>query len=159
MFRKLKKFIAYFMHFIWTIRYRLIYLLHGKVVGARALVVRNEQVLLIRHSYGTGWYTIGGEVDKGELPLDAIKREIYEEAGIKATTDPELIGVYHSSIGKRDDFVFFYIVHDFSQEKSSSPEIEECRWFSFDALPKDIIPATKRRIDEYLKKIQMTDTW
>lgn len=159
MFRNLKKSIAYFLHFIWTLRYRLIYLLHGKVVGARALVVRENEVLLIRHSYSPGWYTIGGEVDKGELPLDAIKREIYEEAGIKAATDPELVGIYHSSFRNRDDFVFFYVVKAFSEEASSSPEIEACKWFSFDALPEDITPATKRRIEEYLQKIQMTGRW
>jgi len=154
-----RRFISSIIHFLWMLRYRLIYLLRGKVVGARALVIRDNEVLLIRHTYNEGWYTIGGEVDKTELPLDAVKREIGEEAGVKALKDPELMGVYHTTFGKRDDYIFFYIVKEFDLVDSSSPEIEECRWFPFDNLPMDISPSTKRRIDEYHQRSLITGKW
>lgn len=84
---KLRRTLSSFIHFVWNIRYRLIYLFHGKVVGARALVFRKvagkDEVMLIRHTYIEGWCTIGGEVDKNELPLAAIKREVFEEVGVK----------------------------------------------------------------------------
>jgi hypothetical protein len=37
-----------------------------KTFGAQALVVKGETVLLIKHTYIPGWYTIGGGVEKGE---------------------------------------------------------------------------------------------
>lgn len=160
---KTRRAFSYLIHFLWNIRYRLIYLLRGKVVGARALVFRENQgepeVLLIRHTYNAGWYTIGGEVDKSELPLEAIKREIYEEAGVKALKDPIFFGVYHSTYRNRDDYVFFYIVKEFVLEEFSSPEIEEAKWFRLDALPKDVSPSTIRRIEEYYQGIPMTGKW
>lgn len=158
---KLRRAVSNLIHLAWMLRHRFIYLLHGKIVGARALVVRENEVLLIRHTYSDGWFTIGGEVDKSELPLDAIKREVYEEAGVQTLKDkdPELMGIYHTTFGNRDDFIFFYIVKEFTTVTVYSPEIEECRWFAFDALPPDISPSTKRRIDEYHQKIQITGKW
>jgi ADP-ribose pyrophosphatase YjhB (NUDIX family) len=155
-----KKGIVSIIYLIWRTRFRLIYLLGGKVVGARALVIKNEEeILLVKHTYIQGWCTIGGEVDKNELPMDALKREIREEAGVIALKDPDLMAVYHNTFNKRDDYVFMYIVKDFDIVESNSPEIEESKWFPLHALPSDITPSTKRRIEEYHKKIPIIGKW
>lgn len=40
-----------------------------------------EKILLSRHRLRTTWETQGGHVEPGETPLQAAKRELYEESG------------------------------------------------------------------------------
>ncbi len=131
----------------------------AKTVGARALVVRDDQVLFVKHTYQKGWCTIGGMVDKGETTLQAISRELFEEVGLTPLEKPELFGVYHSNREKRDDYVAFYIVKKFDMKEVYSPEIADKQWFSLSHLPEEITPATKRRVEEYLGKRERSDRW
>lgn len=134
-------------------------LLAVKTVGARALIIRDNQVLLVKHTYQPMWYTIGGGVESGESPLQAIIREVREEVGAILNSPPKLFSIYYSRTEKRDDYVVFYIINAYQFEEVNSPEIQEKKWFSLDQLPADVSPATQRRIDEYLGKIEVSDIW
>ncbi|MBA2651302.1 MAG: NUDIX domain-containing protein [Tatlockia sp.] len=65
----------------------------NKSVGARALVIQEGKVLLIKHRYTSGWYTIGGAVEAGETPIEAVQRELGEEVGIRCLNLPKLFSV------------------------------------------------------------------
>ncbi len=130
-----------------------------KTFGARALVVRGEEVLLVKHSYQDGWYTIGGAVESGESPLQAIKRELYEEVGIKLKSPPQLMGVYLNEFEKRNDYVALYLIRDFIMEEVHSLEISAKQWFDMAKLPSDVTPATKRRIEEHRNQREQSDKW
>lgn len=134
-------------------------LIAKKTVGARILLVKDEQVLLVKHTYQKGWYTIGGGVDAKESPSAAIRRELYEEVGVTLTNPPQLFAVYYSNYEKRDDYVVFYIGKEFTQEFVTSHEIADQQWFPLNALPDDVTPATKRRIAEYLGHKPISDRW
>ncbi len=134
-------------------------ILRVKTMGARALVINKDQVLLIKHTYQKGWYTIGGMVEKNESPRKAILRELLEEVGLVPLEAPDLFSIYYSNFEKRDDYIAFYIVKKFDMTETYSPEIAEKKWFSLDELPVDITPSTKRRIDEFLGKKEKLDTW
>lgn len=41
----------------------------------------NGKILLSRHKNRTTWETQGGHIEVGETPLEAAKRELYEESG------------------------------------------------------------------------------
>lgn len=41
----------------------------------------NGNIVLSRHKQRTTWETQGGHIEQGETPLDAAKRELYEESG------------------------------------------------------------------------------
>lgn len=131
----------------------------AKTVGARALVVNNDQVLLIKHTYQSGWCTIGGTVEKNESTGEAIFRELFEEVGVIPTEEPELFSVYHSNFEKRDDYVVFYIVKKFEIKDSYSPEIADKKWFCVQDLPSETTPATRRRIEEFLGHRKKSDRW
>jgi len=134
--------------------------LGAKTVGARALVIKNDEVLLVKHTYQKGWCTIGGTVDKNETPRQALVRELVEEVGVIALEKPELFGLYHHKYKKRDDYVAFYIVRHFEMQKESySPEIAEKKWFPFHALPPDITPSTLHRIEEFLDQREKSEKW
>ena len=144
---------------LYKVRDKVLALLGYKTVGARALVIKDNQVLLVKHTYMPQWHTIGGAVDKGETPREAVQRELKEEVGITCLTPPSLIGVYYHLLKGRYDYVIFYLVIQFTQEKVKSSEILESRWFYLDKLPSDASAATKKRVEEYLKIREQSENW
>lgn len=128
-------------------------------IGARAMVIKDNQILLVKHTYRPKWYTVGGGVDARESMIDAVKREVWEEAGIVCKQEPKLFGVYFNIYKRRDDYIALYVVNDFEEHPSSSLEIKEKRWFPLNALPEDATESTKRRVAEYLGQIKQTEQW
>lgn len=148
------------MRKLYRLTKNMIFSLTGKkTVGARALVLKDNQVLLVKHTYQKMWYTVGGGVDKGETPGDAIIRELREEVGAILNSKPQLFSVYYSRAEKRDDYIIFYIAYPSYFIGANSPEIADKKWFPLDQLPPDISPATQRRINEFLKVTGISDTW
>ena len=120
------------------------------VLGSRAIVVKDDSVLLVRLSYAKGWYLPGGGVDRGESFEEAIVRELMEECAIEARR-PELFGKYESTkYGKKDEVAIF-VVRDFSPLAHRKPDAEilETKFFPLDHLPPETTPATNRRIEEF----------
>lgn len=79
-------------------------------IAAYALIVREgssgKEVLLARiapHIRANGWALPGGGIDHGEDPRDALRREVYEETGLRA--EPVRIVDVHSThfTGARPD--------------------------------------------------------
>src|ERR1700679_1541318 len=52
--------------------------------GITAVVIREEQVLLIKRSDNHAWTPVTGIVEPGENPADCAVREVLEESGIHA---------------------------------------------------------------------------
>lgn len=123
-------------------------LFHPVTIGARVILIRNRDVLLIRHTYRPGWFFPGGGVDKGETLEDAARREAEEEAGA-TLHEVTLLGLFSDfNEGKSDHVAVFYSrqfdVHPFTPGN----EIAERAWFSLDNLPPGVSRATKRRLEE-----------
>ena len=121
-----------------------------KLVGARAIVfnAKTEEVLLVYHTYCPDWYLPGGGVKRSEHPQEAIKRELFEEAGVRCLESPKFLGMYYQNYMGVDDYPCAYRIDHFHVERVRSPEIKEVRWFSIKDLPEDMNPASKRRIEE-----------
>ena len=67
----------------------------GLTLGVRAAVLDAEnRVFLVRHTYVAGWHLPGGGVEPGETALDALARELREEAAIELGGAARLHGVY-----------------------------------------------------------------
>lgn len=143
-------------HFVKT---TILSLFAQRTIGVRMLLVKDDQVLLVKHTYQPGWYTIGGGVEHQETPRVAIERELLEEVGVTLLAPPKLFAVYYSYHEKHDNYVMFYIGHEHTQTEVYSPEIAESQWFPITQLPEDTTPATRRRIEEYLGTREITDYW
>ncbi|MFD5215202.1 NUDIX domain-containing protein [Microbacterium sp. NPDC058345] len=57
------------------------------LIGATAVVFRDEKVLLGKRADNGAWQTIAGIVEPGEEPADAAARECLEEAGVVVSVD------------------------------------------------------------------------
>lgn len=121
---------------------------HPITLGARVILLKDNEVLLIRHTYREGWFFPGGGVDKGETLETAARRESEEEA--HATIgELMLLGVYGTaSEGKTDHIAIFY-TRDFEiRAFTPNNEIAAREWFPLDALPDGLGPADRRRLNE-----------
>ena len=67
-------------------------------IGVGGVVLRDNQVLLIRrgHEPGRGWWQLpGGYAEHDEPVVEAVEREVLEEAGVRAKV-VEVLGFRHS---------------------------------------------------------------
>ncbi|TDR87297.1 NUDIX domain-containing protein [Enterovirga rhinocerotis] len=123
----------------------------GLTLGVRGAVIDAEgRVLLIRHTYVKGWHLPGGGVERGETALDALTRELAEEANVEMTGPPILHGIAHNGHVSRRDHVLVYEVRAFRQSAPKQPdrEIAEAAFFPLDALPEGTTAGTRARLAE-----------
>lgn len=91
--------------------------------------------LFSRHKKRTTWETQGGHVEPGETPLEAAKRELYEESGVQ---NAEVYPVcdYKGFRGPRCSYgmVFLAVVHELGTLPESEMQEVQC----FDELPENL---------------------
>lgn len=142
--------------------HRWFLLTRAMTLGVRAIVLDGEaQVLLVRHTYIPGWHLPGGGVDIGETLLDALAKELREEAGLTLGGPPALHGVFFNKGVSRRDHVAVYVVRAFSWGGPPAPtrEIAEARFFPLAALPEGTSQATRHRLAEVLEERPPSALW
>lgn len=124
-------------------------------LGVRLAPLQDRRVLLVRHTYQSGWHLPGGAMNRGETPLQAAKREAYEEAGVRCNVPPRLLDIYSSFDDGKNDHVAVYVATDFRVEQPSDRwEIADVQWFHLDSLPADTSPATRRWIGAIISPVE-----
>jgi ADP-ribose pyrophosphatase YjhB (NUDIX family) len=134
----------------------------GMTLGVRAVLLRNEQVVLVKHTYVPGWSLPGGGVERGESLGEALEREVREEVGAVLTGPPRLFAIYRNSGVHRGDHVALYVCRDWSQRESPRApnlEIAACDLFPLSDLPADATPATSARIREVVGGAPPASDW
>ncbi len=122
------------------------------LIGVRALVVRNGEVLLIRHRAGrTPWALPGGGVERYERMAEAAAREAAEESGVQMH-NLQFLGLY-DRFGKGVSNYIGVFVGETNDEPQPprSLEIAEARFFAPNALPPGTDEGSRRRIVEYVR--------
>ena len=131
-------------------------------LGVR-LIASNEAgpVLLVRHTYVSGWYFPGGGVEVGETCLEAAHKELFEETGFTTPEEPSLLAVYNNRSTSRRDHVLLYRCDDLAAERTFEPnrEIAEIGFFDPSNLPDGATRATRARIDEHLFGNPVSKFW
>ncbi len=96
--------------------------------GVLAFTEKEELYLVGQYRYPTkvySWEIIEGGIEKGESPLDGIKRELREEAGLEASSWEELPGgEVHLSNCISDERAVFFIARGL-REVSAEPDPNE----------------------------------
>lgn len=134
---------------------------HGMTLGVRVLATDDAgRLLLVRHTYVSGWHFPGGGVDLGETAEEAARRELKEEANVEAEGPLSLSGFYFNPlVGGRDHVVLFRAARlSIGPRPKRNLEIVAADFFAPDALPDDTTPATRRRLAEW-KGAPASDRW
>jgi ADP-ribose pyrophosphatase YjhB (NUDIX family) len=113
-----------------------------------AVVIRDGQVLLARHTYGTGNGKLiipGGYLNYGESPEEAVAREVFEETSVVVAPE-RVVGI---RFNRRDWYVAFTARYVSGEAKSDGNENSEALWMDVDeALARHDVPdLTKKLID------------
>lgn len=114
-------------------------------------MVRNDQVLLVKHVYEDRWYLPGGLVEKGETLETAVRREAFEEVGA-TIHDLTLFGAFSNFKERRNDHIMVFETHDFDLNGTSDHEIERVEFFLLTDVPENTSPGSCNRINDYLGK-------
>lgn len=121
--------------------------------GARAIVLHEGEVLLVRNIGVSYWSLPGGVQKPGETPLQCLVRELGEEIGVSVGSKQyrHKLGVYENDTGERVDTVHIYVVEVPSLRYRKDWELDEARWFKLEDLPEYLSPATRARLVEFRK--------
>jgi len=120
-------------------------------VGVRVLLIRDHQVILVKHIYENSWYLPGGMVERGEGLEQAVRREAFEEVGVQIR-GLALFGAYSSHKEGHRNHVITFISQDFDVSGETDDEIEQWGFFELHNLPDEISPGSSKRIQEFLDK-------
>ena len=104
-----------------------------------AIFCRNGgEILLIRHKRLGTWLPVGGEIEPGETPLEAARRELREETGLEGTfpsglgvdgTPPGLIGYEEHPAGDKGLHMnFAFVAEVASRTLRACDEYTDARW-------------------------------
>ena len=137
-------------------------LARGLTMGAQGVVLDGDnRVLLIRHTYRPGWHFPGGGVEKNETAIEAVTRELVEEAGVIVEARPRLFSIYANFNYFPCDHIALFVVRDWRQPSIPVPsrEIAELGMFQPSALPEGTIEPVRRRLAEVLGGSPAAEMW
>lgn len=92
------------------------------------------RLLLVRHTYGSGIWTLpGGGMRRGEEPLAAARREFAEELGIAPEFAP--LGIRDAALHGAPCRLYLFACVIAEAPRPDRREIAEARFFAAEALP------------------------
>jgi 8-oxo-dGTP diphosphatase len=115
-------------------------------VGAFALIFDDQRRVLLCHRRDLDFWNLpGGGLEPGELPTEAVRREVMEETGLEVAVE-KLVGVY----GKvdKDELVFTFLCTVIGGKLTVTAEASECRYFDFGNIPLNTVPKQVERIQD-----------
>lgn len=136
------KIIFFFARIYWKI-------FHPLTWGVRLMLVKNDEIVLVRHTYRDGWYLPGGGLKRRESFQEAARREAHEEAGANLG-NLEFWGVYSNLIGDTSDHEIVMLCEEFELNGKSDHEIAECRAFPLNDLPPESVHGVRKCVQQYI---------
>jgi 8-oxo-dGTP pyrophosphatase MutT (NUDIX family) len=147
------------------------YLAEGNATQARKrvaadVILRDEsgRILLVNPTYKEGWDLPGGMAEANESPIEAVRRELLEELGIR----PELRGVlsvdWDPPHGPWDDqIVLIFDGGELSPAEATGlrprdPELSACAFFSPDDAVAALLPRIRERVAQALEALTKGET-
>ena len=128
----------------------------ARLNGCRVLAFDGQgQVLLIRHSYGTGhWMLPGGGIARGEDPIAAAMRELREETGC-VLERPFIHSVAEEPLHGTVNRVHVIAGRALGTARADGREVIELGFFARAALPQPLSPALARQMDDLFEAFRL----
>jgi len=119
----------------------------GIIIIARST---NNFLLLHRAKPPIVWSTLTGKMEKGEKPMESIKREIQEEIGVDPATIHDIKKVGETE--KPHHIMVGYVDNEFGIPNLKLDENDDYGWFNESNLPSPIHPQWEETF-QYVKPI------
>lgn len=140
-----------------SLKYRLLYLavrlywliFRPITIGVKLMLIEEESIWLVQHSYQRGWFLPGGGVKRDENLETAVRREAREELGA-SLQEVTLFGMYSNIANSKSDHIAVFCCHAFTLGQTDKAEIRAVQRFPLHQLPPDASHGTRRRVAEYL---------
>ncbi|MBK8051284.1 MAG: NUDIX domain-containing protein [Anaerolineales bacterium] len=125
---------------------------HNPKVAVVGQIEQDGRILLVRRGINPGkglWAMPGGYMDAGELPEDALRRELSEEVGLEVSIS-ELVQIY-PLVSRSPVSQGIVLVYRASPLVPDAPliaqdDVEEAHWFTPATLPVDLAFASTREL-------------
>jgi ADP-ribose pyrophosphatase YjhB (NUDIX family) len=117
-------------------------------MGVRVMMIQDDKVLLIRHTYLHGWFMPGGGLNRNESLEQAARREAKEETGADLG-EITLLGVFTNYIQWKTDHTAVFLCKEFTFTSKSDAEIAEMRQFALSDLPEYVYPSHQKLLEAY----------
>jgi len=145
-----------FLNLLYNIYVRVIGIVKPISLGVRVLLIQDDKVLMVRHTYQDEWLLVGGGMKRSETLAETARREAMEEAGA-TLGEMELFGIYTNFFFLRTDHIAVFLCKDFTYTCEHDWEIEDIELFPLNALPEKTAPEIRRRIEDYLNGVKPKD--
>lgn len=100
-------------------------------VGVGAVVLDNNQLLIIKNKHYGSYMLPGGHIDKNETIKEALSREVFEETGVRVTFE-SIINIGHFTKGQFGEANLYIVcrakAHSKHIEIHDVSEIIEAKW-------------------------------
>lgn len=113
--------------------------------AAAGFIVRGNKLLLVRRAVEPkiGWWDVpGGFTKENEHPLQALKRELREELGVKIKVGTQFsfqMDIYYNGNGPKSWVLNIYYTASITRGTiKPDDDISEARWFPINKLPKKL---------------------
>lgn len=118
-------------------------------------VLSQGKVLMINRTRSwKGWAFLGGHLERGESLEECVKRELFEEAGIKIL-DPDFVGITHifnPELLKRH-IIFNYVATEYEGNIKESCEEGNISWIDIEQITEQkLAEGMEYRIPLFLQK-------
>jgi len=128
--------------------------------GVKAVVLRGDEVLLIRHSYFASdrFMLPGGGIGRGESALEAGVREVMEETGCRLIDQREH-GVFVSRMEGFTDEITVITGTTTDTPQADGRELLEASFFPLNTLPLALTGPSLRRVVEVRDGLEPSREW
>jgi 8-oxo-dGTP diphosphatase len=118
-------------------------------IGVFAIIERDGHYLLARRRDIGWWNLAGGGLEAGETVDEGLAREVREEIGVEIEI-VRLVGVYSKPRKQEVVLAFLCRLRDPQARPTTSDEVSEVAWFLPEALPTDLLPKHRQRLEDVL---------
>jgi len=132
----------------------------GNYIYADVIAFYNGKWIFSKHKERATWETQGGHIETGETPLEAARRELFEESGaidfdIEPLCDYSLLGSFNGVDVSGNSQVFIANVHSMGELPQQSEMESVCL---FDLLPDNLtyLEVTNEILPIVLKRLRNT---
>lgn len=119
------------------------------ITGVQALIFNKtkNKALLIKRGDFPVWTLPGGRIERGESLSKAIKREVYEETGLRVKYLNQ-IGVYKVWYFPFAGITYVYTCKKVIGKIKVGSEAKAVRFWPLSRLPRTLLPYLKKRIED-----------